>query len=88
MQLDFEESNDNIAAGLSLVLNDDVTPAVYMYMNRSDLCPTAADNYNALKEHGLTEEVLSILAQDNPELRQGVDYYLGTITSPRNLSYI
>ena len=73
VQLDFDEKSTNIAAGLSLVLNNDVTPAAYV--NRSDLCPAATDNYTALKEHSLTEELLSALAQDNPELRQGFDYY-------------
>lgn len=73
VQLDFEENNDNISEGLSTLLNDDVKPAEYP--SRTDLCPDAAGIYKALQEFELTDDLLRILAKDNPELRQGLNYY-------------
>ena len=73
VQLDFEESNENIAKGLSTLLNVDVVPAAHP--SRTDLCPDAADNYKALKEYELTDDLVNTLSNDNPELRQGVNYY-------------
>ena len=73
VQLDFEESNENIAKGLSTLLNVDVVPAAHP--SRTDLCPDAASNYKALQEYELTDDLINTLSKDNAELRQGINYY-------------
>lgn len=73
VQLDFEESSDNIAKGLSRLFHGDVK--LESYPKTIDLCPDAANIDKALKEHELTDDLLNILAGDNPELLQGLNYY-------------
>lgn len=72
MMIDYDEQNTNIHAGFDQFFED-----IMFRQNdkREELCPNAADLYHALQNYELTDEHISVMTQDNPELKDGIDFY-------------
>jgi len=72
LQIDYEESNDNINNGL-----DHAVEGVKMrpLRSREALCPKAVDNYHAIINHGIQDSHIDRFCLSNPEMCDVINYY-------------
>lgn len=72
LQLDYDESNSNLDKGLGHAVEG---VKMHQDISRIDLCPKAADNYRAVQEYRITDELMEKMSETNPDFRDIFTYY-------------
>jgi len=72
LQIDYDDSKSNLDKGLGSVYKDAKTIERY---DRTEVCPNAMENYNAVKNYRISDEQIEMYSEINPDFHDVITYY-------------